>query len=296
MQIARLRRALDEADAVVIGAGAGLSTAAGFTYNGERFERYFSDFAEKYGFHDMYSGGFYSFPSQEEFWAYWSRYIFINRYQNAPKSVHEVLLKLVRDKDYYVITTNVDHCFQKAGFDKKRLFYTQGDYGLFQCSEPCCQETFDNEKTVRAMVEAQGFAVADGVLTPPTDGTPTMTVPSELLPGCPHCGRPMTMNLRCDNKFAEDEGWHAAAERYENFLRTRDGQKILFLELSVGYNTPVIIKYPFLRMTAGNPKATYACITLGQASTLREIEERSILIDGDITAVIEEMKKTASYK
>ena len=142
----------------------------------------------------MYSGGFYSFPSQEEFWAYWSRYIFINRYQNAPKSVHEVLLELVRDKDYFVITTNVDHCFQKAGFDKKHLFYTQGDYGLFQCSEPCCQETFDNEKTVRAMVEAQGFTVADGVLTPPTDGTPTMAVPSELLPGCPHCGRPMTMS------------------------------------------------------------------------------------------------------
>ena len=249
MQIARLRRALDEADAVVIGAGAGLSTAAGFTYNGERFERYFSDFAEKYGFHDMYSGGFYSFPSQEEFWAYWSRYIFINRYQNAPKSVHEVLLELVRDKDYFVITTNVDHCFRKAGFDKKRLFYTQGDYGLFQCSEPCCQETFDNEKTVRAMVEAQGFTVADGVLTPPTDGTPTMTVPSELLPGCPHCGRPMTMNLRCDDKFAEDEGWHAAAERYENFLRTRDGQKILFLELGVGYNTPV-----FRSLRTGNKR------------------------------------------
>jgi len=249
VQIARLRRALDEADAVVIGAGAGLSTAAGFTYNGERFERYFSDFAEKYGFHDMYSGGFYSFPSQEEFWAYWSRYIFINRYQNAPKSVHEVLLELVRDKDYFVITTNVDHCFRKAGFDKKRLFYTQGDYGLFQCSEPCCQETFDNEKTVRAMVEAQGFTVADGVLTPPTDGTPTMTVPSELLPGCPHCGRPMTMNLRCDDKFAEDEGWHAAAERYENFLRTRDGQKILFLELGVGYNTPV-----FRSLRTGNKR------------------------------------------
>ena len=283
-------------DAVVIGAGAGLSTAAGFTHSGARFERCFSDFAAKYGFHDMYSGGFYSFPSQEEFWAYWSRYIFINRYQNAPKSVHEVLLELVRDKDYFVITTNVDHCFQKAGFDKKHLFYTQGDYGLFQCSEPCCQETFDNEKTVRAMVEAQGFTVADGVLTPPTDGTPTMAVPSELLPGCPHCGRPMTMNLRCDDKFAEDEGWHAAAERYENFLRTRDGQKILFLELGVGYNTPVIIKYPFFRMTAGNPKATYACINMGQASTLREIEERSILIDGDIAAVIEEMKKTASYK
>ncbi len=185
----------------------------------------------------MYSGGFYSFPSQEEFWVYWSRYIFINRYQNAPKSVHEVLLELVRDKDYFVITTNVDHCFQKAGFDKKRLFYTQGDYGLFQCGEPCCQETFDNEKTVRAMVEAQGFTVADGVLTPSADATPKMEVPSELLPGCPHCGRPMTMNLRCDNKFAEDEGWHAAAERYENFLRTRDGQKLIFLELGVGYNS-----------------------------------------------------------
>lgn len=185
----------------------------------------------------MYSGGFYPFPSQEEFWAYWSRYIFINRYQNAPKSVHEDLLDLVRGKDYFVITTNVDHCFQKADFDKKRLFYTQGDYGLFQCSEPCCQETFDNGKTVRAMVEAQGFTVADGVLMPPTDGTPMMAVPSELLPGCPHCGRPMTMNLRCDDKFAEDEGWHAAAERYENFLRTRDGQKLIFLELGVGYNS-----------------------------------------------------------
>lgn len=295
-QLERLKKALDAADAVVIGAGAGLSASAGFVYSGERFVQNFADFAAKYGFQDMYSGGFYPYPSQEEFWAYWSRYIFINRYQNAPKSVHEVLLELVRDKDYYVITTNVDHCFRKAGFDKKHLFYTQGDYGLFQCSEPCCQETFDNEKTVRAMVEAQGFTVADGVLTPPTDGTPTMAVPSELLPGCPHCGRPMTMNLRCDDKFAEDEGWHAAAERYENFLRTRDGQKLLFLELGVGYNTPAIIKYPFLRMTAGNPKATYACINMGQASTLREIEERSILIDGDIAAVIEEMKKTASYK
>ena len=290
-QIERLRRALADEDAVIIGAGAGLSTAAGFTYSGERFDRYFSDFAAKYGFHDMYSGGFYPFPMQEEFWAYWSRYIFINRYQDAPKSVHGDLLELVRGKDYFVITTNVDHCFQKVGFDKKRLFYTQGDYGLFQCSEPCCQETFDNEKTVRAMVEVQGFTVADGVLTPPADAAPKMSVPSELLPRCPHCGRPMTMNLRCDDKFAEDEGWHAAAERYENFLRTRSGQKLLFLELGVGYNTPVIIKYPFLRMTAGNPKATYACVNMGHARTLREIEERSILIDGDIGAVVRELGK-----
>ena len=277
MQIARLRRALDEADAVVIGAGAGLSTAAGFTYNGERFERYFSDFAEKYGFHDMYSGGFYSFPSQEEFWAYWSRYIFINRYQNAPKSVHEVLLELVRDKDYFVITTNVDHCFQKAGFDKKRLFYTQGDYGLFQCSEPCCQETFDNEAVILEMVKRQE----------------DMKIPSELLPVCPHCGKPMTMNLRSDDTFVEDEGWHRAAERYEDFLRTRTGGKILFLELGVGYNTPVIIKYPFWQMTAKNPEATYACINQGQAVCPQEIEQRSICMNADIGQVLQSLSDAA---
>ncbi len=268
-----------------------MSTAAGFTYSGERFERYFSDFAAKYGFHDMYSGGFYPFPSQEEFWAYWSRYIFINRYQDAPKSVHEDLLKLVRDKDYFVITTNVDHCFQKAGFDKKRLFYTQGDYGLFQCSGPCCQEAFDNEKTVRAMVEAQGFTVADGVLTPPAGTAPKMAVPSELVPRCPHCGRPMTMNLRSDDKFVEDEGWHAAAERYENFLRTRSGQRLLFLELGVGRNTPGIIKYPFWRMAAKEPRAVYACVNSGEAVTMCGLEDRSILIDGDIGAVLSARKQ-----
>ena len=262
----RLKTALRDCDAVVIGAGSGLSTAAGFTYTGERFEKHFSDFARKYGIQDMYSGGFYPFPTQEEFWAYWSRYIYINRYQDAPKPVYESLLKLVRNKDYFVITTNVDHCFQKAGFDKKRLFYTQGDYGLFQCSEPCCQETFDNELVIREMVKRQK----------------DMKIPTELLPVCPHCGKPLTMNLRCDDKFVEDEGWHRAAERYENFLRTREGQKILFLELGVGYNTPVIIKYPFWQMTAKNPNAIYACINQGQAACPQEIERQAICVDADI--------------
>ena len=266
----RLKAALQDCDAVVIGAGAGLSTAAGFTYTGERFEQHFSDFAQKYGIQDMYSGGFYPFPTQEEFWAYWSRYIFINRYQDAPKSVYDDLLKLVADKDYFVITTNVDHCFQKAGFDKKRLFYTQGDYGLFQCSEPCCQETFENEAMIREMVTRQE----------------DMKVPTELLPVCPRCGKPMTMNLRSDNKFVEDEGWHRAAERYENFLRTREGQKILFLELGVGYNTPVIIKYPFWKMTAKNPNATYVCINQGQAVCPQEIERQAICIDADIGSAL----------
>ncbi len=222
-QIKKLKTTLSEADSVVIGAGAGLSASAGFTYNGERFEKYFSDFAAKYGICDMYSGGFYPFATPEEHWAYWSRYIYVNRYMDAPKPVYGNLLKLLTAKDYFVITTNVDHCFQKAGFDKKRLFYTQGDYSLFQCSEPCCQETFENEAIIREMITRQE----------------NMKIPSELLPVCPHCGKPMTMNLRSDNKFVEDEGWHRAAERYEHFLRTRAGGKALFLELGVGYNTPV---------------------------------------------------------
>ncbi len=273
VQIKNLQTALSEADAVVIGAGAGLSTSAGFVYTGERFEKYFSDFAEKYSIKDMYSGGFYPFATPEEHWAYWSRYIYINRYMDAPKPVYDAILKLVQDKDYFVITTNVDHCFQKAGFDKKRLFYTQGDYGLFQCSEPCCQETFENEAVIRQMMERQE----------------NMKIPTELLPVCPHCGKPMTMNLRSDDKFAEDEGWHQAAERYENFLRTRAGGKILFLELGVGYNTPGIIKYPFWQMTAKNPNAIYACINQGQAACPPEIERRSLCINADIGPVLQSL-------
>lgn len=273
MQIPKLKTALDEADAVVIGAGAGLSTSAGFTYDGERFHKYFADFEAKNGFHDMYSGGFYPYATPEEHWAYWSRYILINRYTDAPKPVYEELFRLVKDRDYFVITTNVDHCFQKAGFDKKRLFYTQGDYGLFQCSEPCCQETWDNEAVIRQMVAEQK----------------DMKIPSALVPRCPHCGKPLTMNLRSDDRFVEDEGWHAAAGRYANFLRTREEQKILFLELGVGYNTPVIIKYPFWQMTAKNPRATYACINRGEVFCPDEIADRAICVDGDIGEAIEKI-------
>ncbi len=220
----------------------------------------------------MYSGGFYPFQAPEEYWAYWSRYIFINRYQDAPKPVYENLLELVADKDYFVITTNVDHCFQKAGFDKKRLFYTQGNYGLFQCSEPCCQEIFDNKDSIIEMFKQQK----------------DMKIPTELLPVCPHYGKPLTMNLRSDDTFVEDKGWHRAAERYQNFLRTRAGGKILFLELGVGYNTPVIIKYPFWQMTAKNPNATYACINNGQAICPTEIQHKSICINDDILNIIHE--------
>lgn len=251
---------------MVVGAGAGLSASAGFDYAGARFERYFGDFQAKYGFQDMYAGGFYPYPTLEEYWAYWSRYILINRYADPPRPVYNAVGKLVEGKDYFVLTTNVDHCFQKAGFEKERLFYTQGDYGLWQCSGPCRQETWDNEETVRRMVSEQR----------------DMQVPTQLIPRCPHCGRPMTMNLRSDDTFVQDEGWYQAAGRYEAFLRRYQGRKVLFLELGVGMNTPGIIKYPFWRMTAQNPRAVYACVNLGQAAAPREITGQSICLDGDI--------------
>ena len=273
-EIKRLKKAIEEADAVVIGAGAGLSTSAGFTYSGARFEKHFSEFGKKYGFKDMYSGGFYPYETPEEMWAYWSKFIFVNRYMDAPKPVYEHLHSLVKDKDYFVITTNVDHCFQKAGFDKKRLFYTQGDYGLFQCSEPCSDVTYENEEMVRNMVEQQK----------------DMKIPKDLIPKCPKCGKPLTMNLRSDDKFVEDKGWHEAAARYREFLHNHDG-KILYLELGVGYNTPGIIKYPFWQMTADNPDATYACVNYGEAVCPEDIREQAICIDGDIGTVIDELRK-----
>ncbi|MDO5120109.1 MAG: Sir2 silent information regulator family NAD-dependent deacetylase [Coriobacteriales bacterium] len=269
----QLRAAIDEADAIVVGAGAGLSTSAGFTYSGERFERLFDDFIAKYGFADMYSAGFYPYATPEERWAFWSRYVWCNRYEPAPKDTYAKLLRLLDGHDFFVITTNVDHQFQKAGFPKERLFYTQGDYGLWQCSVPCHDRTYDNYETVKRMVEEQR----------------DMRVPTELVPHCPVCGEPMSMNLRADDTFVEDEGWHAAARRYTEYLTAHQTGRVLYLELGVGGNTPVIIKYPFWRCTYDNPDATYACVNFGQAMTAREIVDQSIVIDADIDAVLDEL-------
>lgn len=272
--INKLKNEIDTADAVVIGAGAGLSASAGFDYGGERFEKYFSDFKEKYGITDMYSGGFYPYNTKEEYWAWWSRQIFVNRYDCPVGKPYSDLLSLLNGKDYFVITTNVDHQFQRAGFDKKRLFYTQGDYGLWQCSAACHNKTYDNEETVRKMVDMQR----------------DMKIPAELVPKCPVCGAPMTMNLRCDELFVQDEGWYAAANRYEEFLRRHDGLHILFLELGVGMNTPVIIKFPFWRMTAENPKAVYCTVNCGEAVCHERIEKQSICINADIGDVLKKIK------
>ena len=272
-QIEKLKYEIKTADAIVIGAGAGLSASAGFTYTGERFEKFFGDFIEKYGLSDMYSGGFYPFETLEEHWAYWSRYIYINRYMDAPKPIYNELLRLVDGKDYFVLTTNVDHCFQKAGFDKSRLFYTQGDYGLWQCSKACHDKTYDNEDVVRQMVAEQK----------------DMKIPTELVPKCPVCGAPMTMNLRCDNSFVQDDGWYAASNRYDEFILCHKELHILFLELGVGANTPVIIKYPFWKMTAKNPQAVYVCINKQEAYAPREIVDSALCIESDISEILKDI-------
>ncbi len=269
-KLEKLRGELDSADCVVIGAGAGLSIAAGFTYSGERFKNNFADFIEKYGFKDMYSGGFYPFETPEEHWAYWSRYIYINRYTDCENGTYKKLFELVSGKDHFVLTTNVDHQFQKVGFDKKRIFYTQGDYGLFQCTKPCCDKTYDNEEIIRRMYAEQK----------------NMRVPSELVPRCPECGRPMTMNLRCDDSFVQDNGWYEASDRYHEFIRRHKNMHMLFLELGVGFNTPAIIKYPFWKMTAENPNSFYACVNFGEAFCPDEIAKRSVCIDDDISEVL----------
>ena len=280
--IQKLYNAIQSADAIVVGAGAGLSTAAGFTYSGEQFEQHFADFIRQYGFTDMYTAGFYPFTTEEQYWAYWSRHIYFNRYIPAPKPVYENLLKLLKDKNYFVITTNVDHQFQKAGFDKKRLFYTQGDYGLLQCAKPCHQKTYDNEEVIKKMIAQQE----------------DMRIPTELVPRCPVCGGKMVPNLRSDETFVEDEGWHAASQRYTDFLtRYKDGGSVemqnftslLFLDLGSGGNTPIIFKIPFIKMTMQNPKATYATVNLGEAFTVEQIEDRSIVIDADIADVIDRL-------
>ena len=289
-QLNKLKEELDTADAILIGAGAGLSTAAGLTYSGERFDKYFFDFRDKYGIRDMYSGGFFPFSTEEEFWAWWSRHIYFNRYIDAPSDVYPNLLSLVKDKDYFVLTTNVDHQFQRAGFDKKRLFYTQGDYGLLQSVRPKAQNTFDNEETVMKMMEDQGFVKnANGIFSLPSGNGIKMQVSADLIPVCPDDGRKMVPNLRSDDSFVEDEGWHTACERYTDFCRRHEKMHVLYLELGVGMNTPVIIKFPFWKAVERNRKSFYVCINYGDAGCDKSIEKRSICMDADIAEALRDI-------
>ena len=291
-QVRKLKEKMQNAEAIVLGAGSGLSTAAGLTYSGERFQKYFFDFAKKYPIRDIYSGGFFPFESPEEFWAWWSRHIYFNRYIDAPSDVYGNLKKIVGGKDYFVLTTNVDHQFQRAGFEKERLFYTQGDYGLFQSSRPTLAKTYDNQEIVEKMLEAQGFVRDnEGIFQLPEDKKLKMSIPTELIPICPDDGLPMAMNLRVDENFVEDAGWKMATKRYQDFLHSHKGKHVLYWELGVGMNTPVIIKFPFWRYTEENPNAYYACLNLGEAGCSREISERSICLNADIGQVLRDLLK-----
>ncbi len=293
-QLERLRTELKAADAVVIGAGAGLSASAGFFYDGERFEKYFFDFKNRFGIKDMYSGGFYPFPDAETRWAWWARHIYFNRYVKAPKPVYDELLELVKDKNYFVITTNVDHQFQRAGFDKSRLFYTQGDYGLFQSVNRCLQKTYDNEEWAFEAMQAQGFVKGEnGEFCVPDDKNIKMRIPTELIPKCPDDGSDVVMNLRSDDSFVEDEGWHRASAAYYDFLKKQGNSRVLFLELGVGGNTPVIVKYPFWQMTLQNENATYACLNYSEANCPEEIAVQSVCVNDDIGNVLQALKAQA---
>ena len=273
-KLKRAAQKLKEADAILVGAGAGLSTAAGLVYDGDEWKNRFADFIDKYHFPNLYYGGFGPFDSEEEMWAYWSRFISMERYEPGPLPLYQKLKELLLSKDYFILTTNVDHCFQKAGFDKKRLFYTQGDYGLFQCSVPCHEITYDNHDQIMAMLEKQK----------------SMQIPPELLPKCPICGKSMTLNLRSDNHFVEDQGWHDAEERYEMFLADNyEDKNIVYLELGVGDNTPAIIRYPFQRLASRNPKASYIVINLARFNPPLSIEDRSIFLQGDLNKTIQDL-------
>ena len=290
-KLKKLKYELANADAIAIGAGAGLSTSAGLTYSGERFDRYFFDFKQRFGITDIYSGGFYPFPDKETRWAWWARHIYFNRYVDPPKPVYQDLSELVKDKNYFVVTTNVDHQFQRAGFDKARLFYTQGDYGLFQSVNRKLQKTYDNEEWVYRAMEAQGFVKDEnGVFQVSDDRNIQMRIPTELIPKCPDDGSDVVMNLRSDDSFVEGEGWHRASAAYADFLKKHENDHVLYLELGVGANTPVIIKYPSWQMTLTNDKATYACLNYSEAFCPEEIVVQSVCLDRDIGDTIEQMK------
>lgn len=272
-ELERLSNALEEADAVIIGAGAGMSTSAGLSFGGKRYTENFGDFIEKYGITDMYSGCFHEFESREERWAFRSRIAWLNRFSEIPKDTLQKLLHLVEDKDYFVLTTNVDHSFIKAGFPKEKQCYTQGDFGLFRCSVPCHAETYDNEEIIRAMHEQER----------------DMKVPTELIPHCPKCGAEMDFNLFWDETFVRDRGWHIAHDRYERYVRLHEAGRVICFELGVGYNSPGVIKFPFRQMTARNPRATYVSVNLDTPSFPESLESRSIIISEDIDRVLTDL-------
>lgn len=269
-RVTAIRAVLEKADAVIIGAGAGLSDAAGIRYSGSRFTENFKEFIDRYGMTDMYTAGFYPFRTEEEKWAYWSRHIRMNRFDAPAGEVYKQLLELVSDKPYFVITTNVDAQFHKAGFDPKRIWAVQGDYGKLQCAFGCHDKLYDAQELITDMTERQSDC----------------RIPSELVPRCPVCGGRMEINIRKDMYFVQDQNWYDERIRYEDFLNTVKGSNIVFLELGVGYNTPTIIRWPFEKMALKLPNATLIRINRRRADIPKQLAERGISLCEDIQTAL----------
>lgn len=276
-QIDRAAKNIRNTDCVIIGAGAGASTAAGIQYGGKRFTDNFAEFIKKYGEYymtDMYAAGFYPYPSEEAKWGYWSKHALMNCFDPPALPLYTELYDLVKNKEYFVLTTNVDHQFYKAGFDEKRIFATQGDYGKIQCQKACHSKTYDAKDLFRKMDKARRDCL----------------IPSELVPKCPVCGGNMAMNLRCDNYFVEDEAWHEAADRYAGFLEQHKDKKVVLLELGVGFNTPIIIRFPFEKMVRENSSYSLIRLNMDEAVVPESFGERAIGIGGDMAKAITDIR------
>ena len=265
-RINRAAELLRGAERVVIGGGAGLSSAAGLAYSGGRFAENFADFAVKYGMTDMYSAGFYPFETQEEKWAYWSRHIALNRWEPPAQPLYRKLFALVKDKEYFVLTTNVDGQFEKAGFLPERTFAVQGDYGLIQCAKGCHDKLYDDRALVSRMVAEQRDC----------------RIPSALVPVCPVCGGPMEVHVRKDGYFVQDKAWYEAADRYENFIAGAAGRRTVLLELGVGYNTPTIIRIPFERLTYREADAVLVRMNRDYPEPLAENRSKTLSFGEDM--------------
>ena len=272
-RIDRAREALSRAGFIVIGGGAGLSEAAGLHYSGSRFEENFADFKGRYGMTDMYTAGFYPFGTQEEKWAYWSRHILLNRWAPPALPLYKALYALVRDKNYFVLTTNVDGQFEKAGFDPARIFAVQGDYGQIQCAKGCHDKLYGDETLVREMAAEQKDC----------------RIPSRLVPKCPVCGGEMEVHVRKDGNFVQDKAWYEAADRYDKFIAGAAGKRTVFLEAGVGYNTPAIIRFPFERMVCRNDRASLIRINRDYPEPIDENRERTISFSEEMKQVISDL-------
>lgn len=269
-QIGKAAEIIDKAEYILVGAGAGLSAAAGLTYSGKRFTDNFKEFIEKYGMKDMYSAGFYPFPSEEARWGYWSKHVYVNRIEPEALPLYKKLYELVKNKRYFVLTTNTDHQFYKAGFGTDNIFATQGDYGLIQCQKGCHQKTYDDIDMIKQMDQARRDCL----------------VPSYMVPKCPVCGGPMAMNLRCDRYFVEDEAWHNAERRFGDFIEECHNGEVALLELGAGFNTPTIVRFPFERMVRENKNMRLIRLNLNEAIVPESFGERAIGINRDMNESI----------